>query len=61
MKPNSKSNVEMTYHELQLLEMCIGYTLGILHEEKTEDSAKLSLRLLKLTGEIRERWIESYG
>jgi hypothetical protein len=49
MKPNSKSNVEMTYHELQLLEMCIGYTVCILREEKSEYSAKLTLRLLKLT------------
>lgn len=60
MRANHKEKIELTKHELELLEMCLRHSIETLrgcHDYGTEVLAKA---LTTLSSDIRERFVTAY-
>ena len=60
MRANHKEKIELTKHELELLEMCLRHSIETLRGCHDANSEKLSKTLLTLLSNIRERFVTAY-
>lgn len=60
MRANHKEKIELTKHELELLEMCLRYSIEELRGKHDYDCKVLAKTLTTLLSDIRERFITAY-
>ena len=60
MKDNHKEKIELTKHELELLEMCLRHSIKTLKERHDYDFEVLLKALITLSSDLRERFVTAY-
>ena len=60
MRANHKEKIELTKHELELLEMCLRYSINELRGCHNYGCEALSEALITLLSDIRERFVTAY-
>ena len=60
MKANHKEKIELTKHELELLEMCLRYSIETLRRPNDYGCEVLAKTLTTLLSDIRERFVTAY-
>jgi hypothetical protein len=60
MRANHKEKIELTKHELELLEMCLRHSIETLRDKHDYGCEVLEKALTTLLSDIRERFVTAY-